>query len=158
MFSYNHVRLWEAGSGEQGVLIPLGAMLPTRTSPADSSLPFNNSTSLTDVIDASTGTVWAPSPRTTILPRYYRMLWEHLGNYPNSLLGWPLCPRCRGGSYPEHSARAGGVCIICCLWRAGCALGSRVNSPALSPPGAAASQQHWKSSVTHFWNPELRRT
>lgn len=93
MFSYNHVRLWEAGSGEQGVLIPLDAMLPTRTSPADSSLPFNNSTSLTDVIDASTGTVWAPSPRTTILPRYYRMLWEHLGNYPSSLLGWPLCPR-----------------------------------------------------------------
>lgn len=67
MFSYNHVRLWEAGSGEQGVLIPLDAMLPTQTSPADSSLPFNNSTSLTDVIDASTGTVWAPSPRTMIL-------------------------------------------------------------------------------------------
>lgn len=67
MFSYNHVRLWEAGSGEQGVLIPLDAMLPTQTSPADSSLPFNNSTSLTDVIDASTGTVWAPSLRTMIL-------------------------------------------------------------------------------------------
>lgn len=76
--------------GEQGVLIPLH---PTQTSPADSSVPFKNSTSLMDVIDASTATVWAPSPRTMILPRYHRMLWEQLGNHPSSLLGWTLCPR-----------------------------------------------------------------
>lgn len=93
--------------------------------------------SLMNVTDATTGTFWEPTPFTMIFPYYYRMLWEHLGNHPNSLLRWTL-PTSMGGSYPEHSAGDGGVCIICYLWLAQHALSSWVNSPAWRPTGGAA--------------------
>lgn len=104
VFSYNCVSLWKALAkawqrkaksnhlAKDSLQAPWITCHSHRPAHARSSLPFKNSISFMNVIDATTGTVWAPSPFTTIFPYYYRMLWEHLGNYPNSLLGWTLCP------------------------------------------------------------------
>lgn len=91
------------GGGAQGVTIWQKALCKTPRitccphRPALQPLPWRRVSlvSLVTVTDATAGTGWAPSPFTVIFPHYYRMLWEHLGNYPNSLRGRTLCPHAR---------------------------------------------------------------